>query len=159
MAKIDNDFCLDKQHDCLHNRSETHPIYQKDLLQKKDTPPQRKGIKASSSSSHSSRSNSHSKLDKQIRTLDTKMKNRPRLINLTIIAGIISLFVMSFTLMNFFTVMFASPDTIAKVRYLKLGMSVYGSLCMFLNSTCVLLLCIESKYVLERYLRPPNGTK
>lgn len=71
-------------------------------------------------------------------------------------AGTASLLVASYSAMSFAIVMFASPEFIVKVRYMKFGMSVSGSACMFINAACIFVLCVEMKYAIEHYVRKPK---
>jgi len=92
----------------------------------------------------------------QISDFNTKMRNRARIVNAAIIAGSASLLVASYSAMSFAIVMFASPEFIVKVRYMKFGMSVSGSACMFINAACIFVLCVEMKYAIEHYVRKPK---
>lgn len=81
------------------------------------------------------------------------MKNRARIVNGAIVAGTGALFVGAYSAMNFFVILFASPEMIAKIRYIKFGMSVSGSACMFINAACIFILCVEMKYAIEHYVK------
>lgn len=98
----------------------------------------------------------YAELDRQISDFSTKMRNRARIVNAAIMAGTASLLVASYSAMSFAIVMFASPEFIVKVRYMKFGMSVSGSACMFINAACIFVLCVEMKYAIEHYVRKPK---
>jgi hypothetical protein len=96
---------------------------------------------------------SNPELDRQISDAYTEMRNRTRVVNAAILTGTAALLVASYSAINFFIVMFASPEFIAKIRYLKFGMSVSGSACMFFNAACIFVLCVEMKYAIEHYVK------
>lgn len=117
------------------------------------TPPSSQKIAASSILAKSNASSP--RLDAQISRLQSDpMKYRARLVNWILLSGTLSLAVMSFAVVNFFMVLNASPDTIAKVRFIKMGMTLSGSVCIFLNSFCIFIICVCFKYAIEHYVAP-----
>lgn len=98
---------------------------------------------------------SYSRLDEALSWFYS-MRNRAKIVNGSIIAGTASIFVAAYSSINFFIILLAPPELIAKIRFLKFGMSVSGSACMFLNAICIFILCVEMKYAIEHYTKPQD---
>lgn len=81
------------------------------------------------------------------------MRNRIKLINTTILVGTAALFCAAFSAINFVVVLAFTPEIIAKIRFLKFGMSISGSVLMFINSMCIFVLAVEIKYNFEHYVK------